>query len=1012
MFKCNRQGEILFSGNFDNASWSGDGTNGEDWLDCISNVSALFKRRGWLAINHGSIELRGTDFSPGNRSWNMAPISRFIEAMGDTFLGNDIGEKDGAFIEYVNQELFPNPPTGSSRFANYFQFYSYLEQFNAVAGPTTHGAARLNFMAGSFTGPAVAARTGLYNYLTNEGGQFLPNDQLFYSIIRGASKQYAAAPWSDVSTWGVDGTKCYYCGSDRSKHFQPAPPPPPGANYSFCCPEPGGSGPDCGLSLMAMKRLPYQAMMYGAWFIGSDGNPSYPGCLGGICANHSNGTLNPGGMVQRDQRDFALRVGGSPTGNPGLGVMLVPIALLVDVFSGFMPPRQNGYTADKFRVWSNRRYEASDFWTHSVFDLLYQGYADCGSLHTEQGYTAPTPFGDAADVISSDVAPWVLRRYQLVIVSSSLEFGPLEVKTKIEAHLRAGGDVFITGKQLAALPGGLLGMSASSCDTLIPAGRVVVRNDTVLELQPWRACVLHVPSESTPIATTGGRTVAAQVELKGGGRLVAVASAHGVPDSPVSPPTGHSWSRNPYRADGSLASPYPMLRYVHRLVSNLLKSTVLFEAGPGLSIIQNRRADGSYVLSVANGGLNELPMQILSHVGPIQQLVELPIGRGESECQGYLPCGYPASTPIPRVGLNTNSTIRGGDIRFFSIRLNDSAALVKEIVAEVAPSLPHGRGLPLRSATSIRTELIRRPSFLQHFDTVVVDHMYLGCSSVGTSNKTLWGCLASPATLRSDAFWLSRDGPGPNGLSVVADLTALIAVYTMCQIDEDPGAIENDAPPPDRLNTSKRVLAGALERATMAGARDVIMGLHMLTTQDDEPNDHQTAAKQMSQFVTSIRWFADMAAAMNVTVHMRHTCYLGGFLLPANGLAQMLAFVKECDRPNLRVAASLAALTCGPANETSPAQVVQLLQPAEQSSLVGSLLLSTSQQDFLGSATTLNARLSDLDASSIEWDTLRELAKAVQKGVGRWLPVWLDSWTETLDEEFAEVVAIAGLTSD
>jgi hypothetical protein len=63
---------------------------------------------------------------------------------------------------------------------------------------------------------------------------------------------------------------------------------------------------------------------------------------------------------------------------------IAPIALLVDVFSGFMPPRQNGYTTNKFRVWSNRRYEASDFWTHSVFDLLYQGYADCGSLHTEQ----------------------------------------------------------------------------------------------------------------------------------------------------------------------------------------------------------------------------------------------------------------------------------------------------------------------------------------------------------------------------------------------------------------------------------------------------------------------------------------------------------------------------------------------------------------------------------------------------------------------------------------------------
>ena len=468
-------------------------------------------------------------------------------------------------------------------------------------------------------------------------------------------------------------------------------------------------------------------------------------------------------------------------------------------------------------------------------------------------------------------------------------------------------------------------MSASACDTVIPAGRVVVSNDTVTELRPWRACQLHLSSDSIPIATTAGRTVAARAELKGGGRLVVVASAHGVPASPVSPPSGHSWSENPYRADGSLASPYPMLRYVRRLVSDLLNSTVLFEAGSGLSTIQNRRADGSYVLSVANGGLNELPMQIRSRVGPIENLVELPIGRGESECQGYLPCGYPASTPIPRVGHNTNSTIRGGDIRFFSIRLNDSAALAKEIVAEVAPSLPHGRGLPLRSATSIRTELIRRPSFLQHFDTVVVDHMYLGCSSVGTSNKTLWDCLASPATLKSDSFWLSRDGPGPNGLSVVADLTTLVAVYTMCQIDEDPGSIENDAPPPDRLNTSKRVLENALQRAAMAGARDVIIPPHAHDPgrRAERPSDSHQANESV---VTSIRWFRTGAAAMNITVHMRHTCHLGGFPLPANGLAQMLAFVKECARPNIRVAASLAAFTCGPANEASPTHVLQLLQ--------------------------------------------------------------------------------------
>ena len=381
------------------------------------------------------------------------------------------------------------------------------------------------------------------------------------------------------------------------------------------------------------------------------------------------------------------------------------------------------------------------------------------------------------------------------------------------------------------------------------------------------------------------------------------------------------------------------------------------------------------------------------------------IGRGESECQGYLPCGYPASTPLPRPGANTNKTIRGGDIRIFHIRLN-GATSVEEIDVVVGPPLPKMRGLAVRGAQSLREAVILRPSFLQHFDTVVMDHLYLGYSSVGTSNKDQWACDASPATLKSDAYWLSSNGPGPNGLAVVADLTALLAPYTMCQIDEDPGNIESDSPPPDTLNTSKRVLSGALERAALAGAHAVIMSLHMTTVQDDEPNDRQNSTKQLAQFVTSVRWLVDRAATLDITVHMRHTCGMGGFPLPANGLAQMLAFVKRCERTNLRVAASLAALECGPASEASAVQVLALLRSPGNAALVGSLLLSMAQQDIMGGTVTTNGRLSDPGANVTQ---SRALVAAVQKGAGRPLPMWLDGWMETPDEEFAEAMAMVAV---
>ena len=67
--------------------------------------------------------------------------------------------------------------------------------------------------------------------------QGLPNDQLFFSHLRGAAKQHAAAIWSDISLYvadavcfgytcrrlidlsddcryGVQGSKCYDCGHD------------------------------------------------------------------------------------------------------------------------------------------------------------------------------------------------------------------------------------------------------------------------------------------------------------------------------------------------------------------------------------------------------------------------------------------------------------------------------------------------------------------------------------------------------------------------------------------------------------------------------------------------------------------------------------------------------------------------------------------------------------------------------------------------------------------------------
>ena len=52
--------------------------------------------------------------------------------------------------------------------------------------------------------------------------------------------------------------------------------------------------------------------------------------------------------------------------------------------------------------------------------LQYPGWGDSALNHNESGFTVPTPFGDAMDVLLTDAGSWLLGRYAVVIVASEL----------------------------------------------------------------------------------------------------------------------------------------------------------------------------------------------------------------------------------------------------------------------------------------------------------------------------------------------------------------------------------------------------------------------------------------------------------------------------------------------------------------------------------------------------------------------------------------------------------------
>jgi hypothetical protein len=959
------------------------------------------------------------------------------------------GEKDGAFVWYIANELAADPPTGSSRWEQYLQFYSFMEGFNHNMGgaASSHGAAKLTLMSGEWIGPHVSAKTGMYTLLSNEGAQGLPNDQLFFSHLRGAAKQHAAAIWADISLYGVQGSKCYDCDHD---------PVTPSADEA-CCPYEGVAGPVCGTSLILLKRLFYQAMMYNAWIVGSDDSGMFisSGPGGGAYRNgtgsgppadgsssYYNRTLDPIGRVMQDAHDFSVRVGGRPMENPGLGVMLTPIALITDPMQGFLPPRTN-YNPATFQTWGNRPWERSDYFTHACFDMLYQGYADCAYFLDEKGYTSPTPFGDSADVLTSDVMPWVLDRYSIALVVSDLEVGLLEVREKLRRFVLGGGTLVITAGNLIKLPanpadeadpGGLFGVWGFSdrrtCMTKHAANTTVTVSENgsstaVQEPLGWTSCKLEVPENATAIAVhnsplTSVTPLAMSVDVLGGGRLVVLYAQSGVTDEPAMQPSELKVGRGE-----SLRTPFPMLRHIRQVLERELRRHVLFEAGDGLAHITNMRPDGSFVVAVSNPGVRPLHLTLRPvAAGAFRSTEELEIGRGEADLLGYLPCGAPdfGVNDSWITGNNSGSAaagmIRGGDVRIFVVKTQASPSITTVRKAS-PPPLPVGVGLPIRSAISLRQEIIRRPSFTQHFDAVVMDSDWLGCSSVGTSMPEQWGCSPAHApTLVTDRFWLSRNGPGPRGLRVFVDISKLIAAYTACQISENPGALENDAPPPDSLAQTQRVLRRAIQSAAEGGAHNVIFRTHMMTLQDSESDDPTNSTKMKAQFVSSVRWMCDVAAKANVTLHMRQQAPPftagDGPLAAGDGpldgnLSEAFDFVRKVGRPNLRVALATAAMaTNSPMfTATEVAALVSANKP-----LVGALLASASETTFMGDRKSTHARLAT--ASPTMSKALASYTRAVSKAVGGFgrVPVLLDAVLEGQDEEYAEAVALRRLQSD
>ena len=453
----------------------------------------------------------------------------FEEVLGDHWLGMDNGEQDGRYVGGYAGQM---EPYGADRFQQYMNFQRHFERMDCLLGNKMATLVSLNF--GHYF-----MRECCYTLIGAETAQALPNAQIYYSFIRGAGKQYGVPWFGNVSVFNRWGWKAYPKEYDAD-------------------PLKKGPGPDKGTSLALMKKLMYEQIFYNSVAVGFESSCYWNG-----------DQLSPVGRIQQGAVDWSAR-----HGDPG--VMHVPVALMVDFYSGWSFPRHL-YSGQVYKVWGALPYEEGDYLTDGVLDMLYPGYQDASYFRDERGFNVDTPYGDIADCLLSDAPAWLLRQYAVLVLAGRLAPSE-ELRDTLRGYVAQGGWLVLTQGNVDSLfPKGL------------PQGRVTVIPS------PWG--IAETPQCALPVRTVVGAPLDKPYPLLPETRRI----LDGV-----------------FRAQRIFAtSPEP--------------------ATNGLSLVTCRRGKGDYTVCVMNNTWEERPFALTACAGRITAMEELPTDVSERGQIGFAP---------------------------------------------------------------------------------------------------------------------------------------------------------------------------------------------------------------------------------------------------------------------------------------------------------------------------------------------------------------------------------------
>lgn len=711
-------------------------------------------------------------------------------ALGPRFLGFDNGEQDGRYVALFVDMMCP---VYDDRKRHYFNFHEHFEELGNAMHNQTAVLCSLNF--GHYF-----AREGNAVLLGAENAQGLLNTNMWYAYLRGAGKQYGLLWFGNASVWNRWGYKSYEPREEGETN-----------------PETEEWGPEEGTSLSLLRRIMYTHYMYNCDILGFEWS---------FFTDKQMKRLSPVGHIQSDAVRFVERHG-SP------GAMVAPVAMVMDFFNGWVPPRHL-YSTRAYMVWGGMPYEDGDYQTHALFSLLYPGYENAGFFRDERGFLTATPYGDIADVLFSDVGPEVLGTYGTAIVAGPCRIDA-ELYDKLVRYVEQGGHLIVSMEQaLSGAAGGAVGGvigSAGATGTVgraaggaaeyfgffgaaevggkrsLPDGDTVEYRGTHYAEQAFELYPIVPTPDAATLATVRSAGLPLVVRVKrGAGRVSLIASPFGLAAASAERRAIEN------REETELSYQPAFLHSIRQWLGDCLDEEKLIDIGnPRLQYSVCATEEGVCTVFVANNGYADERFVLSARTGVIEHAEEV-----ELPAMSNRTAGYYAKAPADRAladraaaGASAADADAAGvdaadvwmiapkDIRLFRIRLGGHRL---EKRGPLHSSFQQNRFfLSLRNIASLKEYVLFHPTLPQHFAGIKLDASYLRSRDI--------------RALRKEAEYVGRQG-----VDVIVDFSGSLNHYPNMSLLPNPV---------ERMEATVDAIEDVLGKARLYGCSKAVFVLHL-----------------------------------------------------------------------------------------------------------------------------------------------------------------------------------------